>query len=227
MGESEQHNDHTENEHPTSALLEKVVDHHQHDTISIGEIKNAMHERGFGVLMAIAALPLCLPIPAPPGYTTFFSIPLFLFSLQMIWGRDSPWIPKWIARRQIKRKTLAHLVEKAAPMLRKIERLLRARLYFASSATGERLIGIVAFICSLSIAVPLPLTNLPPGYGILIMSLGLLGKDGVTILIGMAVGLLGVGITMGILIAGQTAVLSLLGGAAPVVVVPPEGVVLP
>jgi hypothetical protein len=64
----------------------------------------------------------------------------------------------------------------------------------------ERIIGIFSFVFALSISLPLPLTNFPPGWGILIMSLGLLSKDGLTILVGMIVGTVGVGITMVILV---------------------------
>lgn len=66
-------------EHSTSELLENMVVVYRSDTLSVGEIKNALHERGFGVLLAISALPMCLPVPVPPGYTTLFSIPLFIF----------------------------------------------------------------------------------------------------------------------------------------------------
>lgn len=205
---------------PTSDLLEHVVTEHTNDNISIGDIKNSLHERGFGVLMAIAALPLCIPVPVPPGYTTLFAIPLFILSVQMIWRMDAPWIPHWLANKTIKRKTLARMVERAAPLLRKIERLLKARLSFAGSPIGEQVIGVFAFIFTVSIAIPLPLTNLPPGYGILIMSLGLLSKDGLTIIIGMLIGVLGVAITVMILVLGQHAVVALFS-AVPVTVAHP------
>ncbi|MCO6434081.1 exopolysaccharide biosynthesis protein, partial [Nitrosomonas nitrosa] len=80
-------------ERNTSELLLQVVVQSTNDKMSVTEIKNSLHERGFGILLAIAALPICLPIPVPPGYTTFFSIPLFIFSVQMIWGMKSPWLP--------------------------------------------------------------------------------------------------------------------------------------
>ncbi len=66
-------------ERPTSDFLAIVVVENKKEAMTVGEIKNALHERGFGILMAIAALPICLPVPVPPGYTTLFSIP-FLFS---------------------------------------------------------------------------------------------------------------------------------------------------
>lgn len=193
-------NDNNNRERSTSELLENVVVVYRSNTISIGEIKNSLHERGFGVLLAIAALPLCLPVPVPPGYTTLFSIPLFIFSIQMIIGMQAPWLPAWIEKKEIKRESLEKLVIKANPWLKKIEKRLQPRLTYISVHTWERIIGIFSFVFALSISLPIPLTNFPPGWGILIMSLGLLSKDGITILIGMIVGTIGVGITMIILV---------------------------
>lgn len=186
-------------ERNTSELLQLVVVQNANDKMSVGEIKSSLHERGFGVLLAIAALPICLPIPVPPGYTTFFSIPLFIFSVQMMWGMKSPWLPKWITKKEISKKTLHKLIQKATPWLRKIESYLHPRLTYISVHAWERIIGIFAFIFTISISLPIPLTNFPPGWGILIMSLGLLNKDGLTIIVGMIVGTIGVGITLIIL----------------------------
>jgi hypothetical protein len=186
-------------ERNTSELLQLVVVQNANDKMSVGEIKNSLHERGFGVLLAIAALPICLPIPVPPGYTTFFSIPLFIFSVQMMWGMKSPWLPEWITKKEINKKSLQKLIEKATPWLRKIESYLHPRLTYISVHAWERIIGIFAFIFTISISLPIPLTNFPPGWGILIMSLGLLNKDGLTIIVGMIVGTIGVGITLIIL----------------------------
>lgn len=86
-------------ERPTSDFLAITIVEYKKESITVGEIKNALHERGFGILMAIAALPICLPIPVPPGYTTFFSIPLFIFSVQMILGMPAPWLPAWIEKK--------------------------------------------------------------------------------------------------------------------------------
>ncbi|MBY0473532.1 MAG: exopolysaccharide biosynthesis protein [Nitrosomonas sp.] len=193
------HNSNNISGRSTSELLENVVVVYRSDTLKVGEIKNTLHERGFGVLLAIAALPLCLPVPVPPGYTTFFSIPLFIFSVQMILGMRAPWLPVWIENKEIKRSSIEKLIVKANPWLKKIEKRLQPRLTYISVHTWERIIGIFTFVFALSIALPIPLTNFPPGWGILIMSLGLLSKDGITILIGMIVGTIGVGITMIIL----------------------------
>lgn len=190
-----------ENKEPsTSEYLALVVVENKNEFMTVGDIKNALHERGFGILMAIAALPLCLPIPVPPGYTTLFSLPLFIFAVQMMFGMEAPWLPQWLIKKKIKRASLEKIVAKAGPWLRKIENRMQPRLTYISVRLWERIIGIFSFVFALAISLPIPLTNFPPGCGILIMSLGLLSKDGLTILIGMIIGTVGVGITMIILV---------------------------
>ncbi|PXW91175.1 hypothetical protein C8R34_10184 [Nitrosomonas sp. Nm84] len=189
-----------EKERPTSDFLAIVVVENKQEAMTVGEIKNALHERGFGILMAIAALPICLPVPVPPGYTTLFSIPLFIFSIQMVLGMRAPWLPAWIEKKCIQRVHLEKIVAKANPWLKKLENRMQPRMTYIGVHTWERIIGIFSFVFALSISLPLPLTNFPPGCGILIMSLGLLNRDGVTILIGMMIGTIGIGITMIVLV---------------------------
>lgn len=183
-------------ERTTSELLRLVVIQNTSEKMSVGEIKNSLHERGFGILLAFAASPICLPVPVPPGYTTFFSIPLFIFSVQMMCGMKSPWLPGWISKKEISKKNLEKLIEKTTTWLRKIESYLHPRLTYISVRAWERIIGIFSFIFTIAISLPIPLTNFLPGCGILIMSLGLLNKDGLTIIAGMIVGTIGIGITL-------------------------------
>ncbi|HQV88570.1 MAG TPA: exopolysaccharide biosynthesis protein [Nitrosomonas sp.] len=187
-------------ERPTSDFLAVVVVENRNEAMTVGEIKNALHERGFGILMAIAAFPICIPLPVPPGYTTIFSIPLFIFSIQMVLGMQAPWLPAWIEKKYVKRSSLEKLIAKANPWLKKIEERMQPRMTYISVHTWERIIGIFSFVFAVAVALPIPLVNFPPGLGILVMSLGLLNRDGVTILIGMIIGTIGIGITMIILV---------------------------
>lgn len=176
-----------------SDTLEQLVFNHKGQNITMRQINKALHERGFGILMVLFVLPCCLPVPVPPGVPLIFSIPLIFLSLQMILGNETPWLPKWVGRKRIRRSTLAAIIKKAAPVLRRIEYFLRPRLSFASTRRGERVVGLLIFFFAVIIALPLPLpfSNFVPGVGILLISLGLLGKDGVMIILGTLVGLVG------------------------------------
>lgn len=194
-------------ERAASDVLEGVVRDNQADHISFLEIKTALHERGFGLLMIFFALPVAI---LPPGLAGLPSIPLIIFAIQMMRGADSPWMPKWIEKKTIKRETIALFVEKGSPYLKKAERLLRPRFFFVSSEGGEKIIGLLSLIFSISILIPLPFTNFLPAMGILLMSLGLLSKDGILIIIGMIVGSAGICMTTLVIFLGKKAAMAVI-----------------
>lgn len=178
-----------------SEILEKVVNRYSTDEVSIGEIMQSLHERGFALFMMIMVLPNCVPIPVPPGTSTVLSIPLLFLSIQMLIGYPSPWLPRWLRDRKLKRSTWALMVSKIAPRLRKVERILRRRWEFTETPTGEKIVGFFWLLFAISIAIPLPMTNFLPGVGILLISLGMLGRDGIVAVIGVLVGCVGLIVT--------------------------------
>lgn len=198
----------------TSEVLEETVGNHSADEISLAELMRVLQERGFGLLMVVLVLPNCVPIPVPPGVSTVFSLPLIFLAVQMLIGHPVPWLPNWLKQKTIKRATLAAMVSKLAPRLKIVEKLLRPRLSFFESNAGERVIGFFWLLFAISIAVPLPMTNFVPGIGILLMSLGLLSRDGAVILVGIVVGTLGCLFTMAMLVIGVKALKSLLAPIA-------------
>ncbi len=196
---------------PVSKTLEYIANKTStSDRITLSELLYNLRHRGFGLLMLVLVLPNCVPIPIPPGGSTLLSIPLFIVAFQMIWGRNAPWLPKWLRRKSLDRKTLNKVAMLAAPKLRKIERLLHPRFEFTTSKSGERIIGAFWLLFTISIAVPLPMTNFIPGIGILVMALGLLGRDGLVVIIGALIGLLGIAFTVALFYLGLEAVLGIL-----------------
>lgn len=210
-----------QNPRATSEVLEETVDNHTADDVSLGELMAVLQERGFGLLMVVLVLPNCVPIPVPPGVSTIFSVPLLFLAAQMLVAHPVPWLPMWLRKKTIKRATLAMMVSKLAPRLKIVEKLLKPRLTFFDSDAGERVIGFFWIIFALSIAVPMPMTNFVPGIGILLMSLGLLNRDGLIIIAGIIVGCLGTAFTATMLIFGVKFALSLVDSVSAIDI--PEG----
>ncbi|WP_395877547.1 exopolysaccharide biosynthesis protein [Ehrlichia muris] len=198
-----------EKDKAVSDLLKEVTNNTDMDKITLFELKSALHARGFGVLMLLFSLPLAIPIPVPPGYTTIFSIPLLMFAFQMLLGLQVPWMPKWLEQKSFKRVTLASIIEKTAPILRKAEKLTKPRLLFVFNSFGEKVIAFISLLCAVSIAIPLPLTNFIPAGGVSIMSLGMLNKDGVMAILGVIVSLFGIIITLMVITLGPKLVINM------------------
>ncbi|WP_333023618.1 exopolysaccharide biosynthesis protein [Wolbachia endosymbiont of Pentidionis agamae] len=195
------------NNKPASSLLEEVANIKSSDRVTLFEIKAALHERGFGILIIIFSLPLSVPLPVPPGYTTILSIPLLLFSLQILLGFDSPWMPRWLEQKSFQRSTLALIIEKTSPILKKVEKFMRPRMVFIFCRLGEKILAFIMLLSAFSIAIPLPLTNFIPAIGITFIALSIMSRDGVFSMLGILISLFGLFITAVILIVGPKLVL--------------------
>lgn len=184
-------------------VIEDVVNKSDSDRILVSDLVEAMETIGFGFVMTIFSL--CAIVPLPPPAPSIMALPLVIFSAQLMLGYQAPKLPKVFAKRSVKRSTVAMLVQKSSPYLRKIERILRPRLSFMTSNTAERAIGFLSLVFSLFVLLPMPLSNFIPGLGILIISLGLLGKDGLFVICGMIVGLIGAIVSIAVILLGVEA----------------------
>jgi hypothetical protein len=184
-------------------VIEDVVNKSDSDRILVSDLVEAMETIGFGFVMTIFSL--CAIVPLPPPAPSIMALPLVIFSAQLMLGYQAPKLPKVFAKRSVKRSTVAMLVQKSSPYLRKIERILRPRLSFMISNTAERVIGFLSLVFSLFVLLPMPLSNFIPGLGILIISLGLLGKDGLFVICGMIVGLIGAIVSIAVILLGVEA----------------------
>lgn len=161
------------------------------DRTKLGELLTDFHENGLLLMMLFFALPVAIPLPYPPGFTTIMGIPLMLLSIQMLFGFRKAFLPNKISRYAISNNILISISNKVVPVLRSLEKYIKPRFAFAKSIYCQQFIGLISLICSISVAIPFPLTNAVPALGIVVMALGLLNKDGLVILFGLVVSIIG------------------------------------
>lgn len=171
--------------------LEYLANKPNTNFLLISEIIEHLKTYGFGILMVLFSLPVCAPIPVPPGLTTILSVPLLFFPLQIILGRNSPWLPEILLNKKIRINDFRKAINFINPYLRKIEKYVKPRLSFTYNKTGKIIMGFIWFIFACSISVPLPMISILPGAGILLSAFGLIKRDGYIILAGYFIGLVG------------------------------------
>ncbi|MEC4893646.1 MAG: exopolysaccharide biosynthesis protein [Oscillatoria sp. PMC 1051.18] len=170
--------------------------------VKLGDIFSLAGERLFGFLFVILALPSALPIPAP-GYSIPFGILTFLLAIQLVAGRQRPWLPTKMMNRSMTISQAQGFVKAGIPWLKRIEAIARPRMsYLCASFPGRVIIGIAIALMSISMMIPIPLTNTLPAIGIFVTGFGLLEDDGAISLGGLIVCLLGGILTSLILILG-------------------------
>jgi hypothetical protein len=161
------------------------------ERISVGEIADALRERGFGLVFVLLALPNAVPGPAIPGLSTLTGLPLAFVALELAWGKDEPDLPAWIRRRSMSRDGFSRLVERLRPTLLRLEAVIRPRYPRLTAPRAERLLGAFGVLAALVLALPLPTANLLMGCGLAALGLGLMERDGGAIMVGIAVCLWG------------------------------------
>ena len=171
------------------------------EKVTLSEILTLAGERIFGFLFVILALPSALPVPAP-GYSIPFGIAMFFLAIQLIIGRDRPWLPAKIMNGSMSLKNVQGFVKKGNFWLRKIEALTKPRLsYICTSIVGRVIIGIAIALMSISMMIPIPGTNTLPAIGIFVTGFGLIEDDGVISLLGLIICVMGAALSISILVA--------------------------
>ena len=169
------------------------------ENISIDHVLKALHERSFGFVLFIFALPAALPLPGL-GINLIIAAPLLFLTVQQALGRETIWFPEKMRDKSISRERFEKMLNAALPLITKIELLVKPRLGFVTQGVFSHLIGLFGLIMALSVCIPLPLTNTVPSAGIALMAIGVIMRDGLAVIVGALLGLLWVAMLSYVLI---------------------------
>lgn len=150
--------------------------------ISIGDVLDAFGDRAFGALMLLFAAPNVLPLP--PGMSAVLGAPLLFVTAQLMLGRPTLWMPRFIRERSISRDFFSLLTTKLSPILNRAERVLRPRLGILLLPAPERIVGAACLLLAIILFLPIPFGNIPPAFAIAAFALGILERDGLATLAG-------------------------------------------
>lgn len=165
-----------------------INEHCPEEGASLGEMLNALENKGFGILLIFLALPSALPVPAV-GYSTPFGIVLFLISAQILCGRRVLWLPEWAKKVRLGRKMTVRMTKAGAAFFGKIEHLIKPRMHWIHKGPGRRFLASLVMLMSLLMCLPIPTTNTFPAMVIFLVGISLSEEDG---LFGLGAGLVGI-----------------------------------
>ena len=184
-----------------SNILNNIYTKNIEDNIKVDTLLKSVDSGGFALFNLI--LSLILFIPTPPPIATISAILIIFLSFQMILGLKEVWLPNFITNKSIKRTTLALIVEKSSTYLSKMEKITRRRFVFMESNIMQRIIGLVIFILATLSLTPILFANSMPGISIILISFGMLNKDGLMVIIGFITGFISIFVVWAIILFGQ------------------------
>ena len=161
--------------------------------VTLREVIYTLRGRAYTLLLILLTLPFLTPLPLP-GLSTLFGLAIGFIAMRLSLGQK-PWLPMRLQRKELPAGFFGKLFTVAARVIRLLEKFLRPRLpVLTASGVLLQLHAFVILLAALTLLLPLPIpfTNSFPAWAILLLAGGLLERDGVFILGGYAVFVLGV-----------------------------------
>ena len=167
----------------------------ENDKVSVGQIMDAFGTRTFGPAIMVPALLEITPVGAIPGVPTFLAVTIALVALQKMWGKQHLWLPGIISNRRVSSEKLAKGAKKLRPLARLMDRHFHRRLKFMTRQPFSQIAaGIVVLLCA---TVPflevLPFASSVPMLIIAGFGLATLARDGVLMIVALALSLTAIG----------------------------------
>lgn len=164
--------------------------------VSVGEIMKAVGRRSFGPLLFLGGLLGMTPVSAVPTAPSLIALITILVSVQLLFGRESVWVPRFIEKLSVKADKVKKTVQVSRRPARIVDRLVKPRLEALTRPWADRLVALVCML--LAMAVPplelLPFVAFVPATAIALFGLGLLARDGLLVLVAFAASTSAVGL---------------------------------
>jgi hypothetical protein len=176
--------------HATECLsdaLRRLLNEANGRPLMIREMVEILPGRGLQFIVILLCLPFLTPVTVP-GISMPFGLAIALCGVRIAFGHK-PWLPAFILNRRISYTMLKRMVLFGCKIYEKVEKVIRPRLAFFLAGPGMGMaiglaIALSGIFLSLPIPPPFPLTNTIPGFAIILLSLGLMERDGGLILCG-------------------------------------------
>ncbi len=181
-------NDFSDTQTSLSGTVRQLMAALEGEQITLRELVRLSGEQGMLFFSILLTLPFLLPVSIP-GVSTVFGLVLILVGIGITFNR-LPWLPDRLMDRQIQREHLMPVLEKGLQFVGRLERWVRPRLVVMTTGAGANLLnGAVLTLAGVLLLFPLsfiPFSNTLPALAILLLSLGMLQRDGYMVIAGYA-----------------------------------------
>lgn len=152
-------------------------------TVTLEETLGAMGPRAHGCALLLLALPDALPLPIP-SLSAVLAIPLVLVTLHLAAFGTGRALPSRLCGLALPAGLVRTLRDRVAPLLGRAERLSHPR--WQPLAGRERLLALVCLYLAAVLLLPIPFFNTPPAVCLALLALGMVQRDGVLVMAGLA-----------------------------------------
>ncbi len=159
-------------------------------SLTVGELEEILEGRGFALFILLFSLPFVFPIPTP-GLSVIFGVIIAFMGIRIAMGLK-PSLPGFILKRELKYSLLEKIIKIGLRLCNKMEKVVKPRLhFFLGTSAMLKLIGLGIASGGVQLCLPLPpvvpLSNTIPAISVLLLTAGMVERDGLLVLLGYLV----------------------------------------
>lgn len=163
-------------------------------SLTVATFVSALGQKSHATIILV--LTVMNMIPGPPGYGGTVAATIIFVTVAMLMGKPLT-IGGWLGRRKIPEKLIERMLDRLRLLARLMARVSRPRLLFLTGPRARMPMGVFIIAVSLPMMLPIPLINAVPNVGIAIICLSRINRDGIGLLLGIVVSLVGLGVAAG------------------------------
>ena len=173
---------------PLSESLQGILQHESaREKLTLNFLLEQTEGRGLYLVFVLLALPSVYL----PGVSVALGLVVMFLALALAFERR-PRLPKFVGDHALPKSAMNKVLRASVRLLRFIEKMVKPRhtrwmAWRAPKSINALIIAWMAFLLALPIPpVPVPFTNLFPGYSVVLMAVAMMEEDGVMIWLGYA-----------------------------------------
>jgi len=172
-----------------SARFQKIHELCVGNDMSLNELDVALGEDGAPLLTILLCIPFLFPVPLP-GLSSIFGFAIIFLEMRTFYAVPPP-LPEFVGKRRISRSLIERLSRHASGGLVRIEHIFFPRLAKITQGFGRRLVSVAIIVSAIGLSLPfppvIPLTNTIPALAIILLSIGMIFRDGIVAVVGYSV----------------------------------------
>lgn len=150
-----------------------------------------------GTWLLLMAVPCLLPVP---GVGTVLGLGMLALAVAMWRGQSAACLPRRVAELELSSQWAQRVLSMLASAYDVAGRFARARLSHLASAEGGSWTAAAIGLMALIVVMPIPFGNVLPALALMLIGLGLVFRDGVAVVLGLAMAALAMCVTAGVML---------------------------
>lgn len=167
------------------------------ERVSMHTLAQAHGPEAHGTLLVLLAMPCLLPVP---GVGTVLSLGIAALAVAMWRGHGAPCLPPRVAELELPGHWARRVLDGLATAYNMAGRHAKTRLGHIAGPRWRSVTAAAVGLMSFIVLMPIPFGNVLPALALVLIGLGLVFRDGVAVILGLAGAGLALFATAGILV---------------------------